>query len=234
MKRAVLIFIVVLMAATPVFAQQAQTEAGDLGSDTAQQALQEVSLSRFEDPGFWNVYVPADQGVITHQRLEGAPMDKEPIPEEEEAGLLIQDQYVLGVKTEFFPPRSATSIYVQANRPLAVPGIAKTLSVWVVGRNFNHRLYVVLRDFTGQTSVLHMGRLNFSGWRQLTVPIPPNINQRDIHYTNQGGIEVVGFVIEPDLLETYGSYYVYFDDLRALTDLFSEEARDPDDMVDSW
>jgi hypothetical protein len=79
-----------------------------------------------------------------------------------------------------------------------------------------------------------MGRLNFSGWRRLTVPIPPDIQQRDIHYSDQGGIEVLGFVIEPDLLEAYGSYYVYFDDLRALTDLFSEESRDPDDMVDSW
>jgi hypothetical protein len=106
--------------------------------------------------------------------------------------------------------------------------------MWVVGRNFNHRLYVVIRDFTGHTSVLHMGRLNFSGWRQLSTPIPPDIQQRDIHYSNQGGIEIIGFVIEPDLLETYGSYYVYFDDLRAQTDLFSEEARDPDDMVDSW
>jgi hypothetical protein len=234
MKRAVLITIVVLAAAGVAFAQQADTEAAQLGTDTAQQALQEVSISRFEDPGFWNAYVPIDQGVITHQRLKGAPADKEPIPEEEEAGLNIQDQYVLGVKTQFFPPRSATSLYVEANRPLAVPGIAKTLSVWVVGRNFNHRLHVVIRDFTGQLSVLQMGRLNFSGWRRLTVPIPPDIQQRDIHYSDQGGIEVLGFVIEPDLLEAYGSYYVYFDDLRALTDLFSEESRDPDDMVDSW
>jgi hypothetical protein len=234
MKRAVLITIVVLAAAGVAFAQQAETDAAELGSDTAQQALQEVSISRFEDPGLWNAYVPIDQGVITHQRLEGAPADKEPIPEEQEAGLEIQDQYVLGVKTEFFPPRSATSIYVEANRPLAVPGIAKTISVWVVGRNFNHRLHVVIRDFTGQTSVLHMGRLNFSGWRRLTTPIPPDIQQRDIHYSDQGGIEIIGFVIEPDLLEAFGSYYVYFDDLRALTDLFSEEARDPDDMVDSW
>jgi hypothetical protein len=234
MKRVVLTATVLVIVAAFSFAQEAETAPQELGSDTAQQALQEVSISRFEDPGFWNVYVPSDQGIITHQRMEGAPADKEPIPEEEEAGLNIQDQYVLGVKTQFFPPRSDTSIYVQASRPLAVPGIAKTLSMWVVGRNFNHRLYVVIRDFTGHTSVLHMGRLNFSGWRQLSTPIPPDIQQRDIHYSNQGGIEIIGFVIEPDLLETYGSYYVYFDDLRAQTDLFSEEARDPDDMVDSW
>ncbi|MFP4066812.1 MAG: flagellar filament outer layer protein FlaA [Spirochaetaceae bacterium] len=234
MRRAVLFIIVAVAVTGIVFAQNNDTQPEDLGADTAQQALQEVSISRFEDPGFWKVYVPADQGVTTHQRMEGAPADKEPISEEEEADLVIQDEFVLGVKTEFFPPRQSSSIYIQASRPLAVPGIAKTLSVWVVGRNFNHRLSVVIRDFQGRMSVLNMGRLNFSGWRQLSAPIPPDIEQRDIHYSDQGGIEVIGFVIEPDLLETYGSYYVYFDDLRAQTDLFTEESRDPDDMVDSW
>ncbi|MFO8063205.1 MAG: flagellar filament outer layer protein FlaA [Spirochaetota bacterium] len=234
MKRIIVFFIVMISLAGMSFAQEAETDAEDLGSDTAQQALQEVSISRFEDPGFWNVFVPADQGVITRQRMEGSPADKEPIEEEAQAEITVQDEYVLGVKTQFFPPRNNTSIYIQANRPLAIPGIAKTLSVWVVGRNFNHNLYVVLRNFSGDTSVLHMGRMNFSGWRQLSVPIPPDIEQRDVHYSDQGGIEIIGFIIEPDLLESYGSYYVYFDDLRAQTDLFSEESRDPDDMQDSW
>lgn len=233
MRRILFILLITAVAAGAAVAQNEIT-AEDLGRDTAQQALQEVSVSRFEDPGFWNVYIPIDQGVILHQRLEGAPRGKEPIPEEEEAGLTPQDQYVLGVKTEFFPPRSDTSIFVQSRRPLAVPGVAKTISVWVVGRNFNHRLYVVLRDNFGTQQQLYMGRLNFSGWKQLTVAVPPTIEQRNAHYLNRTGIQIVGFLIEPDLLETYGQYYVYFDDLRVLTDLFSEQSRDVDDMVDSW
>jgi hypothetical protein len=35
-------------------------------------------------------------------------------------------------------------------------------------------------------------------------------------------------------METYGSYYIYFDDLRAVTDLFAENNRDVDDMADAW
>ena len=215
-------------------AQETEPEPDELGIDTAQQNLQEISISRFEDPGFWDVHIPIDAGIITHRRLQGEPMDKEPIPAEEEAGITPQDRYVLGVKTEFFPPRADTSIFVQARRPLAVPGIAKTISVWVVGRNFNHRLYVVLRDQFGGQLQFYMGRLNFSGWKQLTVAVPPTINQRDTHYLHRTGIQIVGFLIEPDLLETYGQYYVYFDDLRVLSDLFNEQSRDVDDMVDSW
>ncbi len=233
MRNAIIVLMMIAVVACAAFGQN-EVAAEDLGRDTAQQALQEVSVTRFEDPGFWNVYVPIDQGVITHLRLEGAPAGKEPIEAEEEAGIEAQDRYVLGVKTEFFPPRADTSIFVESRRPLAVPGIAKTISVWVVGRNFNHRLYVILRDQFGTQLQLYMGRLNFSGWKQLTVAVPPTINQRDAHYLHRTGIQIVGFVIEPDLLETYGQYYVYFDDLRVLTDLFNEQSRDADDMVDSW
>jgi hypothetical protein len=35
-------------------------------------------------------------------------------------------------------------------------------------------------------------------------------------------------------MEAFGSYYIYFDDLRAVTDLFAENNRDADDMTDGW
>jgi hypothetical protein len=60
------------------------------------------------------------------------------------------------------------------------------------------------------------------------------IIQRNYHYNSQMGLKVIGFKIETDLLESFGSYYIYFDDMRAVTDLFAEDARDEDDMVDGW
>jgi len=140
---------------------------------------------------------------------------------------------VLGVKASFFR-RGNAEIYVQPIRPLQVPGITKTLSVWVVGRNFNHRLSIVVADFFGNVNILDMGALNFSGWKQMTTAVPPTLVQQDFHYNDRMGIQILGFMIEPDLMETYGTYYIYFDGLRALTDLFADESRDPDDMVDSW
>ncbi|TVR30786.1 MAG: flagellar filament protein FlaA [Spirochaetaceae bacterium] len=236
MKQTLFLMVLIALVATggSLVAQEVNDiQAEQLGQDTAQQALQEVSISRFEDPGFWRTYVPHDAGVITHRRLEGGPMDKEPIEAEVAAGIDIPDDYVLGIKTEFFR-RGITNIYVEAIRPLPVPGIAKTLSVWVVGRNFNHELYAIIRDQFGNQGQLYMGRMNFSGWRRMTTAIPPNIMQRNVHYPHLAGIEILGFLIRPAMLETYGSYYVYFDDLRVMTDLFTEESRDPDDMVDGW
>ena len=79
-----------------------------------------------------------------------------------------------------------------------------------------------------------MGKLNFMGWKQLTAAVPPRIVQDEYHFANLRGIKLLGFKIEFDMMESYGTYYVYFDDLRAVTDLFAESYRDKDDMPDGW
>ena len=79
-----------------------------------------------------------------------------------------------------------------------------------------------------------MGKLNFSGWKELTVAIPPHIKQRDFHFANRMGVKVTGLIVKTDPAESYGSYYVYFDGMRAVTDLFAEENRDTDDFTDAW
>lgn len=234
MKRTqLLVAILAVLVAGVAVAQDSTPAPEDIGVDAAQQNLQEISIDRFEDPGFWLSYIPSDRGLIMHRRVTGGPGDKQPIPGEEEAGLAIVDENVIGMRVNFYR-RAPISVSLQPVRPLAVPGIVKTLSVWVVGRNFNHRLSVVIEDYFGNVNILPMGLLNFSGWKQLTVAVPPTVDQRNPHYNTQTGIKILGFVIDTDLEETYGTYYVYFDDLRAVTDLFAEESRDPDDMVDGW
>jgi len=234
MKRTIFLTGVLICAvAFVVAAQETQPDPEALGVDTAQQNLQEISIDRFEDPGFWLSSIPADRGLIMHRRVAGGPMDKEPIAAEVEAGIEATDENVIGMKVDFYR-RGAVTVSLIPVRPLAVPGIVKTLSVWVVGRNFQHELNVVVEDYFGNVNVLPMGRLNFSGWKQLTVAIPPTLDQRNPHYNTETGLKILGFTIDADINEAYGTYYVYFDDLRAVTDLFAEESRDPDDMVDNW
>jgi hypothetical protein len=203
------------------------------GVDASQQRLQEVSITKFEDAGFWFGSMPLDMGLITTRRFEGAPLDKEPIEAEQNANIRETDRFVLGAKVQFFA-RGYSYFLLTPARPLPVEGITKTLSVWVVGRNINHRLVVLISDNFGNRAEIIMGKLNFSGWRQMTVAIPPNIKQRDYRYGNRQGIKIEGFRIDCDPLEASGTYYIYFDDMRAVTDLFSEEIRDEDDIQDNW
>jgi hypothetical protein len=210
-----------------------EPQAEDLGVDTAQQKLRTVSITKFEDAGFWNATMPLDQGLIKHRTLPGQPVDREPLEGEEEAGINVKDDSVLGVKINFFR-RGHNSFTISPVKPLPVEGIAKTVSVWVVGRNSPHVLKLLVSDQFGNSGEITMGELNFTGWKKMTVAIPPTIKQKDYHYHNKMGIKIDGFKIECDPEETYGTYYIYFDALRATTDLFAEETRDVDDMADNW
>ncbi|AEF80610.1 flagellar filament outer layer protein FlaA [Leadbettera azotonutricia] len=241
MKR-LLIISIFLLAAGFVFAQQS-TEVGSpdadrIGIDAAQQLLKEVSVDKFEKDGYWKSTMSPDDGYVTTRLFAGGPLGKEPLKDEE--GLDIPDKYVLGSRVDFIH-RGYTSFTLYPIRPIPIEGITKTVSVWVVGRNYNHELKLLLEDFFGRPYELYIGKLNFQGWKKLTVAIPPQaedgvngIVQRNYHYNNQLGLKITGFRIDVDPWEAYGSYYIYLDDLRAVTDLFAEDSRDPDDMLDAW
>jgi hypothetical protein len=241
MKR-ILPFVLTVIVGGVLFAQQRQEigtpESERLGIDAAQQLLKEVSVDKFEKEGYWRSSISPDNGYITTRLFGGGPLGKEPIPDEE--GLDIPDNYVLGSRIDFIH-RGYTSFTVYPIRPIPIEGITKTVSVWIAGRNYNHELNLLLEDFFGRPFELYVGKLNFQGWKKLTVAIPPQaedgfngIVQRNYHYNNQIGLKITGFRVDVDPWEAYGSYYIYFDDLRAVTDLFAEDNRDPDDMLDTW
>lgn len=244
MKKILLVAAVVLCASLA----SAQMASADLnldaanpaliGADSAIQKLKEVSIEKFENEGTWASWISSDDGVISSRLFDGSPAGKQPVPEEE--GLEIPDTKVFGTKVDYFR-RGYTTFNVTAVKPLPVEGIAKTVSVWVVGRNYNHTLKLVLVDYWGTQFELYMGKLNHSGWKKMTVAIPPQnpdgksgIIQKDYHYSTRMGLKIVGFKIECDPEDAYGSYYVYFDDLRVVSDLYELDARDTDDMFDNW
>jgi hypothetical protein len=214
-----------------------QPDAEKTGVDTAQQFLRDITVTKFEDASFWFTTMPVDQGLITWRQLEGSPaakleLDAERIKDEEALGIPI-GRYVLGVRVDFYR-RGMNEFYIYPMRPLAIEGICKTLSVWVVGRNFNHTLKMIIEDYFGRHQEVTMGKMNFTGWKKMTVAVPPSIVQSDYHYTDRNGIKFLGFKVECDMLEAQGRYYLYFDDFSAVTDLFLERARDVDDMADIW
>ncbi len=234
----ILIILIIAAVSAGLFAQDFTAPVGEpdptrVGVDTAQQMLQEISLSKFEDAGMWQAIMPRDFGVASIRKIAGGPIDKEPIEAEVEAGIDEVDDYVLGVKAYYYK-RAMSNISIRPARPIPIEGICKTISLWVVGRNYGHTLKILLRDFYGNSAELTIGKLNFSGWKKMTVAIPPTLAQTDLHYNNSMGIQVEGFRIECDPRDTIGTYYIYLDDLRAYTDLFSENNRDPDDIQDVW
>jgi len=232
MKKIIVTIIILALAAGAVWAQS-EIDPEATGAITAQQKLKEISVTKMEDSGFWYGVFPADNGLIEIRNFPGGPEGKEPIEDEEQFGIAEADEQVVGAKVSFYR-RGVIDFTVKPIRPLPIEGITKTISVWVAGRNANHRLELLVSDHFGNDAVIPMGKLNFSGWKKLTVTIPPHIKQRDYHYNDRMGIAIDGFNVKCDIDETYGRYYIYFDDVRAVTDLFAEESRDTDDMMDAW
>lgn len=209
-----------------------------IGTDSAEQKLKEISVDKFEQEGTWNVWMSPDEGVIKGRLFDGSPSGKKPIAAEE--GMNIPDTKVYGVRVDYFH-RGYNSFTITAVKPLPVEGIAKTVSLWVVGRNYNHTLKLILQDYWGTQFELYVGKLNHSGWKLMTVAIPPanpdgksGIIQKDYHFGTQMGLKIVGFKVECDPTDAYGTYYMYIDDLRVVTDLYDMENRDKDDMYDNW
>ncbi|MDR1468098.1 MAG: flagellar filament outer layer protein FlaA [Spirochaetaceae bacterium] len=200
--------------------------------------LKEISVDKFEIDGTWSASLSPDVGFVTSRLFPGGSSGKTPIPEEED--LNIPDTKVFGARIDFLR-RGDASIFLYPQRPILIEGITKTISVWVAGRNYSHTLVLLIQDAMGRYFELEIGKLNFQGWKQLIVAVPPQpdygkqgIVQRDLHISDLGGIRIAGFRIDVDPMEAYGTYFIYLDDLRATTDLFAENSREPDDPNDDW
>ncbi len=197
------------------------------------ESIRGILLDNFEDADSWVGIMPRDWGLIFVQRREGGPDEiKKADPE--------KNKYSLGARVNFFKTGNAV-FGVKPPRELDVPGIVKSLSVWVAGRNYSHVLYAIVRDITGQLHKIRLGRkLNFPGWNRLTGQIGEAIVQSDPRFASKRGkrrgLYVTSMYVECDMRETVGQYYLYLDQLEAQTDMFLEDERnrDVDDMVDDW
>lgn len=146
MKKYLLVCFVLIAGLTAAAAQETGTpDPALIGVDTAQQMLQEISLSKFEDAGMWEASMPHDFGIAQVRKFLGQPQEKTPIEAEVQANINEADDYVLGVKTLYFR-RALEYLTITPSRPIPIEGICKTISLWVIGRNYEHTLKILLRD----------------------------------------------------------------------------------------
>lgn len=254
----VLAAVILLLIGSLSIAQNAGTGGGNQKKIVGQELVTFI-LDDFEKANSWIPKMPRDQGVIFSMRRKGSPeavkkaaaliktnnqqylqarAKQGQVPKENP---LIgfpynKNEYVLGVRVEFLK-RGYNYFTVQPARPIKIPGITESISVYVVGRGYNHRLWLMIRDYNGNKRFIDSDRpLNHRGWRQITFPIKPNITQQDHKVTDPKriGIAFEGFLVHCDPIESSGKYYIYFDLLTAKVNLYFEFQRDQDDMRDFW
>jgi hypothetical protein len=149
----------------------------------------------------------------------------------DESGISHKNEYVLGVKGYIWD-RGFDRIEVLPPNELAIRGKGKEIKVWVLGRKFRHTLYVKLRDYAGRIYKLKMGRLDFWGWKEMAVVIPPYIPQSARYAVLNKNLRVVSLYVQSDPFEPVGMVYFYLSQLRVTTD-FSEFTGD-ESIKDVW
>ncbi|MFC1503935.1 flagellar filament outer layer protein FlaA [Spirochaetota bacterium] len=197
-------------------------------STTAVVDIEDYVVDNFEDAGVWIGEMPRDMGIIRVIRKKGGP--SKVTKAAQNAG-----EYVLGAKVKYF--RTGHNWFgIYPPREKSIRGIAKVLSMWVCGRNYNHTIKIIIRDFRGNLNEISLGKINFLGWQELSAQIPSGVIQENYKLSLDRGIKFHSLLINCHPQETSGTFFIYLDNLIAKTDMFAErpENRDPDDMVDDW
>lgn len=236
-RKILFLSIFVHMIFVSAFAQSTEndntTDVLNAPQNTGRMLLREILVDTFDDPTGWQVQMPIDKGIAYAKRIFGGSKKKTPIRVAEQINNYSpSDNYVYGVRVEYFS-RNTTQIAIQAIRPKYVTGIVKKISVWVSGRGKGHELSIILRDMQGNIKKLPLGILNFTGWKKLETSIPIDVYQVDINDAGYG-LYIIGFVIDTKFEDTVGRYYIYFDNVRAITDVLEEAIKEEDDITDGW
>jgi hypothetical protein len=122
---------------------------------------------------------------------------------------------------------------------IPIPGRVRMLDMWVWGANYNYYVEIFLRDYQGVLYTLKLGDINHVGWKNLRVNIPAGIPQSKRTLPKFTGLTFVKFRIWTMPTERVDNFYVYFKQLKALTDVFESlydgnELADPQRIQELW
>jgi len=248
------LLILVLIAATPIAliaqdppagdqpAGEQENPVGGAGGDPTLEGpagLQWDTLEDFEEAEDWIADSTCPLGETKAlkivQRGEIRAAD-DPNVQKTEAYSIYQrpenPNHILGVKT-YFNDRGFDRVEILPPHEYVVKGKARQFSVWVLGRNFRHTMHIKLRDYRGKLHKLRLGRLDFFGWRKLTVVVPGWLPQSTRYSMLDKNLHFVSLYVTSDVHEVGGSFYFYVDGLQVLRDE-SEQQYPGSEIKDNW
>ena len=94
------------------------------------------------------------------------------------------------------------------------------LDMWVWGAGFYYYIEILVRDCEGRIHALPLGYVNFKGWQNMHVTVPTNIPQASRYLGNKNKLTFVAFRIRTSPSERVDDFKIYFDQFKALTDVF--------------
>ena len=107
-------------------------------------------------------------------------------------------------------------------KPYEIPfkGNIHRLDMWVWGAGYYYYIEILVRDCEGRTHALPLGYVNFKGWKNMHVTVPTNIPQASRYIGNKNKMTFVAFRIRTAPFERVDSFKIFFDEFKALTDVY--------------
>ena len=206
MKKFISLMILAL-SLSPVFSQEGNNNEGNK-LDNKSVVLQVYSEEVLED--FESTSYSADKNFkfdITNQQV---------------ADLQIRDQFpaqynnskkYLGVKC--FGRRGDVFRIIPA-KELVITKYCKSMNVWIYGKNFSGELQFAVQDVEGTVHNISFGRLNFNGWRKLTVPLKRRVKQQNEYLEHEKSLKILYILYRPaNDTRIPIWHYFYIDDITA-------------------
>ncbi len=141
---------------------------------------------------------------------------------DQKGGIAIRDQFpspakdskkYLGLKMF---GRIGDVLQITPAKKLIIDKHCKSISMWVYGKDISGEVSIMLIDGSGASHRMIMGRLNFTGWRELTVSLPKEVSQMDKYLSQKKQLELTKIMYNPGNTGRNAWTYVYFDDISAM------------------
>lgn len=207
----------------------------------SQSPLVQIDLEDFEEAEDWYAKSTSPLGETKTlklvQRGEIRATDDENMRPPEGEALSVEvdpnnPNHILGVKT-YFVDRGFDRVEVKPPHPYVLKGKVRQFSIWVLGRNYRHTMYLKIRDYRGTIHKIRLGRLDFFGWRKFTVAVPGWIPQSTRFALIDKNLQFLSIFVVSDTHEVGGEFYFYVDGLKALVDK-SELVYPGSEIKDNW
>ena len=114
---------------------------------------------------------------------------------------------------------------------IRIPGRVRSIDMWVWGANLRYYIEIYVRDYLGVIHTLKLGEISYTGWRNLRVNVSTHIPQSKRILPAYAGLTFVKFRIWTQPVERVDNFYIYFKQLKVLTDVF-EALFDGNDLAD--
>jgi hypothetical protein len=218
--------------------QPTQPPRQDVSSESP---LVQIDLDDFEEAEDWHAKATSPLGETKTlklvQRGEIRATDDENMRPPEGEALSVEvdpnnPNHILGVKT-YFIDRGFDRVEVKPPHPYVLKGKVRQFSIWVLGRNYRHTMYLKIRDYRGGIHKIRLGRLDFFGWRKFTVAVPGWIPQSTRFALIDKNLQFISIFVVSDVHEVGGEFYFYVDGLKALVDK-SELVYPGSEIKDNW